>query len=366
MAARPSSRGFEKFQTVNTPDGLSASDVRWFSENVLRMYGCLTERELFTASGGAIHVKFSSVVTVVEEVAADFSSFALHSFHGTWTPPPWYATAIADNPIARHVTAVRRDGTFKNSELVSKRDLEDTNAYNLILRPAGLRDVIMAATHIRPDVACGLGVARDMQFGSSESHLLELTRRHFHAAIVRLRRANQARGVESLPDSTIRLSSESHPVSLSASLAALLKNYFPSASAQIAACRLPEDLTRWVISSLEMLATRPPLNPLTYFKAESARGTLLVRLFPAQPDGRALLRLTEVPRQPDPFALRGRGLSTRECEVLHWIGAGKRDAEIAVILQIAPRTVGKHVERILQKLGAENRLSAIRLAQEFH
>lgn len=58
----------------------------------------------------------------------------------------------------------------------------------------------------------------------------------------------------------------------------------------------------------------------------------------------------------------GRGdeasLTPREREVLHWIGEGKRDAEVAVILGISRRTVSKHVEHILAKLGCETRTAA--------
>ena len=54
-------------------------------------------------------------------------------------------------------------------------------------------------------------------------------------------------------------------------------------------------------------------------------------------------------------------LTKRENEVLEWISEGKRDAEIAAILGCAPKTVGKHVEHILEKLGVETRTAATRV-----
>ena len=51
-------------------------------------------------------------------------------------------------------------------------------------------------------------------------------------------------------------------------------------------------------------------------------------------------------------------LTGREAEVLRWLGAGKRNGEIAVILGISARTVEKHVERVLTKLGVETRTAA--------
>jgi len=52
------------------------------------------------------------------------------------------------------------------------------------------------------------------------------------------------------------------------------------------------------------------------------------------------------------------GLLPREIEVAHWVGQGKTNPEIAMILKLSPRTVEKHLERILAKLGVENRAAA--------
>jgi DNA-binding CsgD family transcriptional regulator len=52
-------------------------------------------------------------------------------------------------------------------------------------------------------------------------------------------------------------------------------------------------------------------------------------------------------------------LSPRETEVLGWVEEGKTNAEIAVILGISPHTVRHHLEKILPKLGVENRRSVM-------
>ena len=56
-------------------------------------------------------------------------------------------------------------------------------------------------------------------------------------------------------------------------------------------------------------------------------------------------------------------LSKRENEVLHWIGAGKSNREIAAILGLSIGTVGKHVQRIFHKLDVENRTAATSFLQ---
>jgi DNA-binding CsgD family transcriptional regulator len=51
-------------------------------------------------------------------------------------------------------------------------------------------------------------------------------------------------------------------------------------------------------------------------------------------------------------------LTPRESEVALWLAQGKTNPEIAIILQLSARTVEKHVERILEKIGVENRAAA--------
>lgn len=52
-------------------------------------------------------------------------------------------------------------------------------------------------------------------------------------------------------------------------------------------------------------------------------------------------------------------LTPRECEVLMRAGFGETDTEIGRVLGISPKTVSKHVEHILQKLGVETRTAAV-------
>jgi DNA-binding CsgD family transcriptional regulator len=52
-------------------------------------------------------------------------------------------------------------------------------------------------------------------------------------------------------------------------------------------------------------------------------------------------------------------LTPREEDVLRWLSAGKTDRDIGAILEISPRTVHKHLQRIYQKLGVETRTAAV-------
>lgn len=57
-------------------------------------------------------------------------------------------------------------------------------------------------------------------------------------------------------------------------------------------------------------------------------------------------------------------LSKRETEILTHLANGESTARIAIDLFISPTTVNNHIQHILQKLGAHNRLEAVRRAEK--
>ena len=59
------------------------------------------------------------------------------------------------------------------------------------------------------------------------------------------------------------------------------------------------------------------------------------------------------------------GLTPREWEVLYWLAQGKRNAEIAVILECKTGTVIKHISRIFAKIGVETRVAAANWFRDF-
>jgi len=56
------------------------------------------------------------------------------------------------------------------------------------------------------------------------------------------------------------------------------------------------------------------------------------------------------------------GLTAREAEVLGWIAAGKSNGEIAAELFIGETTVKTHINNAFAKIGARNRIEAMRYA----
>lgn len=84
--------------------------------------------------------------------------------------------------------------------------------------------------------------------------------------------------------------------------------------------------------------------------------TLRVRRFTeAGRDDIAMLALEEEHAPPGPASLCQLGLTPRQAEVAYWVAQGKTNPETAMIVGASPRTIDKHMERILTRLGLENR-----------
>lgn len=65
-----------------------------------------------------------------------------------------------------------------------------------------------------------------------------------------------------------------------------------------------------------------------------------------------------------PTPLTSLGLTPREAEVLLWVAQGKSNGDVAIILNMAEKTVKKHMGNIFEKLGVEGRNAATLRALE--
>jgi DNA-binding NarL/FixJ family response regulator len=70
------------------------------------------------------------------------------------------------------------------------------------------------------------------------------------------------------------------------------------------------------------------------------------------------------PDYSSPQPLKSLGLTEREAEVLLWVAQGKGNADVGVLLNMAEKTVKKHMSNIFEKLGVESRNAATLRALE--
>lgn len=122
----------------------------------------------------------------------------------------------------------------------------------------------------------------------------------------------------------------------------------------------------WLEEHLPQLVTRllqQPEGADAALEIDELDGPFQLRYLGKTGESELLLRLVKAGGPSANERLRAAfGLTEREAEVLLWVGNGKANREIAIILAMSPRTVNKHLEQVFRKLGVENRTSAAALA----
>jgi len=118
-----------------------------------------------------------------------------------------------------------------------------------------------------------------------------------------------------------------------------------------------------VRSQIERLLAKNEAGGSVRVKQIDGSGELELVIVAHYRDDEVLIRLSEVNPDQDLARLQTRlPLTHREAEVLLWVSYGKPNRVISDVLQISPRTVTKHLERIFDKIGVETRSAAAAVA----
>lgn len=160
-------------------------------------------------------------------------------------------------------------------------------------------------------------------------------------------------GVETTQLTAILLNQKNQPKMVTKKAQKLLANYFPGAKKPKSG--LPSQLRKWLQAN-DRPRNRHPAS-LNSLVVEHKSAALTINIL-WEGQLRLLVLKEETVSQPSKLASE-LGLTPRESEVLSWVGQGKSNVDIACIMAVSPRTVGKHLERIYQKLGVENRTAAV-------
>jgi len=123
------------------------------------------------------------------------------------------------------------------------------------------------------------------------------------------------------------------------------------------------DAVRQTVERLLQRRDAPGTSLRIDFREETGDYALELVLIAQYREHEVLIRLDAFDPAGDAARLQTRlGLTEREAEVLLWISYGKSNADISDVLEISPRTVQKHLERIYEKLGVETRAAAAAMA----
>ena len=117
---------------------------------------------------------------------------------------------------------------------------------------------------------------------------------------------------------------------------------------------LEENLATW-------LSRVPVENDKMRF--ESGDTKLTAVYFGVSSNNEHLVRLIDDDAVDEVTLLRAQfEITPCEADVYLWLAKGKTNREIALVLEVSPRTVNKHLEQLFKKLDVDNRTSAAALA----
>ncbi len=332
---------------VRAPD-----DYRWLSDTIRGCYLARTPAELAAHATRCLVQRLRMVYSGLEEISNAGSDFALHGVTHTVPVIPDWMAYVHDHPVLPLLRAMPLQAHVRT--LVTRAQFERTDYYNGVARPMGWNDCLILRVQGAPTVVT-LSAFRDRIFQDGEKRLLACLQPHVSAAWRRL--AAPARAMLYGGERRLRVTAALAPVGLEPSLLARLRLYFPGWRDLT---RLPGPVRDWARAASAALRTGSEARPLRSLTVEGAHGTLFACYFPLADSAAAELRFIERPAELTRWS-SALNLSPREREVLHWLAEGKRDGEIARILGLAPKTVGKHVEHVLAKLGVRNRTAAAAL-----
>ncbi len=296
------------------------------------------------------------------EVSPDGNSITLHPC------PPWwpqyrevYQRHLLDHPL----WGAGSTDVIDFSRHENAKTWLTTPLYNEYFRPLGIRHQLSAFVHRRGTRLIAVSINRgERAFSSADLEVLRLFNAHLCDALRRTIIFSTLRTALKDPDQKAQGAS-GHLLILNRRTSAiehaaeaclhLLNDAFSCRSSL--GDPAPSQLCTWLKANLKLQATgRHSEHSPIPFSLKLNAGSLRIQVLSLQPDMVVLHVHADATTRPTSTPL-----TAREQEVLNWIAEGKRNHEIAHILGISSRTVGKHVEHVLAKVGVENRTAAARL-----
>ena len=282
---------------------------------------------------------------------------------------PAFAPLIGDfeklmyqHPVISYFDRTGDGQALKISDFLGARQYHALSIYQKVYRPMEVEDQMAIGVKLERGFMIGIAFARQARSFTEKDRLkLNLVRPHLVQAYLRV--AERAGAAENNDDlavalresgmGVITLDESGEVIRATPDALKCLHRYFPRADSRSPV--LPESLMHWALQKKSGETDAPFIVP-----HESAN--LMVRR--VQNEGRLLLVLSEERHTGEATWLMRHGLTARELEVLKWLAQGRSNPDIAAILGLTTGTVKLHVERVLAKLGVENRTAAALMARK--
>jgi DNA-binding CsgD family transcriptional regulator len=279
-------------------------------------------------------------------------------FDPGWKRTPIFLRYFPEHPLAPEFLQRKRLSPTRVTDVMPFNLIRKTNLYNEYYKQVSADFQMVAGFPGRDGHIIGMSLnQKSRDFTDEELFLFSLATAHMEQAYrtclamdaARLRATRTATLLDRQGLGTIAFDDDYRVMGISAlaeELAGKLYRCRPLEGALLGGRLLDCVLQLKAASLLELPAVR---RPLIHRLEDGA--TVVVRL---ELDPERLCHHLILERQRAALSeeeLKERGLSSREAEVLRWILQGKTNGETGEILGLAVRTVEKHVERSLKKLG---------------
>ncbi len=269
-------------------------------------------------------------------------------------------------PIIVHFERTRAEQFTRWSDVQPLSQFIRTALYNEVYRPGGIRDCCTLFLHSRADRVEFVGVGLDKQIPDAHRDMLVSISPHVLQAFrvadttsALIEMAAMKSGPNCAERGLMAIDLNGTITMETAGATRSLEKFFPKRTRN----GLPEQLAQWISRSDQTLRKATDVPDVRHPLAIERDGNRLTVHLVSKPEQNFLV-LEEHRGAIDPAALSSLPLSQRESEILAYVAAGKTNREIGTILGISSRTVSKHVEHILERLGVETRTAAAAAALE--
>jgi DNA-binding CsgD family transcriptional regulator len=280
-----------------------------------------------------------------------------------------FTAYMHEHPCLAHFARPEAGAAVKISDFLGPRDWRRRGLYNEFYRPMGSEHVIAITIPILPPLILEVAAIRGgRDFSERDRRVLDLIRPHlvhaYESAVGATSHAAElallSQGIDAAGAAAIVLSSDGRIKIATNQARRLLAAYFQERGA--GAERLPDSIVTWLAAGEMPAAASHRLPPMRRpLIVERDRARLVMQLLGRGRSRVLLLREERTASLPEDLAALS--LTRREAEILEWVARGKTDADVAVILTIARRTVSHTLERIYRKLGVHNRAGAVARAR---
>lgn len=320
----------------------------------------------------------ASDVTTFNDVDVERASMTARTRPEDFVYPPGAAELLAthadQHPLIHYFNATGDGSATRISDFLTMEAFHQSILYRAIYGPIGVEDQMSITLPSPRRSVIGLVVNRGRRdFSEEDRTALNLVRPYLGQTYRLLQErdilTHLARSAGAVIEST-RLAA----ISLGGTVAeitpgamVLLYRFFGRPGLH---SDLPDRIDSWVrrerAKSLPDIVQQPGEGLLGPIVARRGSHQLVVRFVPGHDGADALVLRVLDDAEPAVVHLESLRLTAREAQIARLLVEGSTNAEIGRALHISPGTVKKHLDHVYRKVGASNRVTAVKAIIELH